>query len=203
MALNLEALGLARKEEVEPYPCRVGIYGQVITPNWMWSLRSMVEAKDMADSEYSAAEGLAYGVCYLYQGSVLDTSLSSRTIQDIRQVIGSFTGKGGVTRPRTLSFVPGTVFLDDRGDTADVLTVKAHDTFYETSELLSFNSFISLHFPEFKTDAGFFPRVDLVTLRKGAGSHYADTLNAAALWQTVTFSSLYVELGNELFTEQI
>lgn len=216
MALNAEdvverkwPLGTGMIDLSECWSVPIGIYG-LVDPDWLWKLRRMVEIKDRADiPEYTLAKNTrevgSQGFCYLYQGEANSNDIRPVTGLFMRGVIESFVHARCSVRPtRPLTFLPGSVYLDTSHPDWDMLAVKAHDTYFETSELIAFNICIEHSFKEFhKEGKMYFPQVDVMAVKKGVGDHYADALNAAALWQAVTFGSLYIEIGNDLYNEVI
>ena len=216
MALNAEdvvekkwPLGTGMVDLSECWTVPISIYG-FVSPDWLWKLRRMVEVKDRAEvPDYTLAKNTlevgSQGFCYLYRGEANSNDIRPVTSTFMKGVIEAFVHAGCHVRPtRALTFLPGSVYLDTSHPDWDMLAVKAHDTYFETSELITFNKFIDLHFKEFhKEGKPYFPQVDVMAVKKGVGAHYADTLNAAALWQAVTFGSLYIEIGGDLYNEVI
>ncbi len=196
--------------------CPVNIYG-LVNADWVFKLRRLVSMGDRVElPEYTLSKTTRNknpndGFCYLFKGGIEvrdlcdvgSLEIPAVSYLHIKSVISSFTFVRQNRPTRYLTFIPGAVVCDSSNPDWDMITVKAHDTFGETEDLAMFNRTIENSFPEFCLGYPFYPRVDLMAVKKGEGGWYADALNAVATWRAHTFSYLYIEMGKDLYTEDI
>lgn len=195
------------------YP--VGIFG-IINADWIFRLRRLIGMENRAATpDFALARtpsNTSSGFCYLFRGGIevgdlcdvalIEIPTTTRLL--IQGVISSFTASGENRPTRNLAFIPDKVSCDINNEGYDMLYVKAHDTFAETYTLLQFNQLIKDYFPEFRIDwMDYYPKVDIMAVEKGKGEEYAEALNTAVRWSAVTLNRLCLEMGKDIYTEDI
>lgn len=196
------------------YP--VNIFSMV-NADWVFQLRRMIAMEDLVDVPgYTLARtpknATGSGFCYLFRGGVevgdvsdiANIQVAPVTHLLIQGVISSFTFVRQNRPTRNLTFIPDKVVCDVYKAGYDLISVRAHDTFAETNDLRMFNQTIREHFPEFRLDwMEQYPKIDIMAVEKGKGEAYATFLNAAIRWSAVTFDRVYLEMGKDIYTEDI